>query len=64
MKNNNPIFVKKLSKMILKKYFIYGVLGLAIFSCAPRQEINYMQDIENLALDNSIKNGRGTFAAW
>ncbi|MBM7419170.1 MULTISPECIES: polysaccharide biosynthesis/export family protein [Chryseobacterium] len=46
--------------MILKKYFIYGVLGLAMFSCAPRQEINYMQDIENLALDNSIKNSRGT----
>lgn len=60
LKNNNPIFVKKLSKMILKKYFIYGVLGLAIFSCAPRQEINYMQDIENIALDNSIKNSRGT----
>lgn len=46
--------------MILKKYFIYGVLGLAVFSCAPRQEINYMQDIENIALDNSIKNSRGT----
>lgn len=52
--------MKKLSEMILKKYFIYGVLSLAIFSCAPRQEINYMQDIENLALDNSIKNSRST----
>jgi len=46
--------------MILKKYFIYAVLSLAIFSCAPRQEINYMQDIESLALDNSIKNSRST----
>ncbi|VXC55709.1 Polysaccharide export outer membrane protein [Chryseobacterium sp. 8AT] len=60
MKNNNPIFVKKLPEMILKKYFIYGILSLTIFSCAPRQEINYMQDIENLALDNSIKNSRST----
>lgn len=52
--------MKKLSEMILKKYFIYGVLSLTIFSCAPRQEINYMQDIESLALDNSIKNSRST----
>jgi len=60
LRNNNPIFVKKFSEMILKKYFIYAVLSLAIFSCAPRQEINYMQDIESLALDNSIKNSRST----
>lgn len=52
--------MKKLSEMILKKYFIYGILSLTIFSCAPRQGINYMQDIENLALDNSIKNSRST----
>ncbi len=52
--------MKKLPEMILKKYFIYGILSLTIFSCAPRQEINYMQDIENLALDNSIKNSRST----
>lgn len=38
-----------------------GALGLAIFSCAPRQEINYMKDIENVVLDNSIKNSRSTF---
>lgn len=50
--------MKKLSEMILKKYFIYSILSLAVFSCAPRQEINYMQDIESLALDNSIKNSR------
>lgn len=60
MKNNNPIFVKKLSRMTLKKYCIYGVLSLSVFSCAPRQEINYMTDIENIALDNSIKNSRST----
>jgi polysaccharide export outer membrane protein len=52
--------VKNLSRMIVKKYFIYGALSLAIFSCTPRQEINYMQDIENIALDNSIKNSRST----
>ncbi len=46
--------------MILKKYFIYGGLLLATFSCTPRQEINYMTDIENIALDNSIKNSRST----
>lgn len=58
--NNNPIFVKKLSKMILRKYFVYGVLGLCVFSCTPRQEINYMKDIESIALDNSVKNSRST----
>jgi polysaccharide export outer membrane protein len=52
--------VKKLSEMTLKKYFIYSFLSLAVFSCAPRQEINYMQDIDNIALENSIKNSRST----
>lgn len=52
--------MKNLSEMILKKYFIYGFLSLAIFSCTPRQEINYMKDIESIALDNSIKNSRST----
>lgn len=46
--------------MILKKYFIYGALSLAIFSCTAKQDINYMKDIENIALDNSIKNSRST----
>ncbi|NMR35793.1 polysaccharide export protein [Chryseobacterium aquaticum] len=46
--------------MILKKYYIYVALCLAVCSCAPRQEINYMKDIENIALDNSIKNSRST----
>ncbi|WP_300354574.1 polysaccharide biosynthesis/export family protein [Chryseobacterium sp.] len=46
--------------MTLKKYFIYSFLSLAVFSCAPRQEINYMQDIDNIALENSIKNSRST----
>jgi polysaccharide export outer membrane protein len=52
--------VKNLLRMILKKYYIYGALSLAVVSCAPRQEINYMTDIENVALDNSIKNSRST----
>lgn len=60
MNNNNPIFVKNLLKMILKKYYIYVALCLAVYSCAPRQEINYMKDIENIALDNSVKNSRST----
>ena len=52
--------MKNLLKMILKKYYIYGALCLAVYSCASRQEINYMKDIENIALDNSIKNSRST----
>lgn len=44
--------------MILKKYFVYGAISLAVFSCTPRQEINYMKDIESIALDNAIKNSR------
>jgi polysaccharide export outer membrane protein len=60
LNNNNPIFVKNLLKMILKKYYIYVALCLAVYSCAPRQEINYMKDIENIALDNSVKNSRST----
>lgn len=52
--------MKNLSEMILKKYFIYGILSLSVWSCTPRQEINYMKDIENIALDNSVKNNRST----
>ena len=52
--------MKNLLKMILKKYYIYVALCLAVYSCAPRQEINYMKDIENIALDNSVKNSRST----
>lgn len=52
--------MKNLLRMNVKKYYLYGVLSLAVFSCAPRQEINYMTDIENIALDNSIKNSRST----
>lgn len=52
--------MKNLLRMNVKKYYIYVALGLAIFSCAPRQEINYMKDIESIALDNSVKNSRST----
>jgi len=52
--------VKNLSEMILKKYFIYGFFVVALSSCGTRQEINYMKDIESIALDNSIKNSRST----
>ncbi|ASK32732.1 sugar transporter [Chryseobacterium sp. T16E-39] len=40
------------------KYFIYGAVSLAMFSCATKQDINYMKDIDNIALENSIKNSR------
>ncbi|MBD8084602.1 polysaccharide biosynthesis/export family protein [Chryseobacterium caseinilyticum] len=43
-----------------KKLLIYGFLGLIMASCTARQEINYMTDIDNMALDNSIKNSRST----
>lgn len=46
--------------MIVKKYYLFAALSLAVLSCAPRQEINYMKDIESVALDNSIKNSRST----
>lgn len=49
--------------MILKKYFIYGILGASLFSCTARQEINYMNDIDNISLENSIKNSRSTLQA-
>ncbi|MDQ1099045.1 polysaccharide export outer membrane protein [Chryseobacterium sp. SORGH_AS 1048] len=43
------------------KNFICGcALSILLFSCGARQEINYMKDIENVALDNSIKNSRTT----
>ncbi|REC49616.1 polysaccharide biosynthesis/export family protein [Chryseobacterium pennipullorum] len=43
------------------KYFIYGALCISAFSCTPRQEINYMKDIDGIALENSIKNSRVDF---
>lgn len=43
------------------KYFIYGVVSLAMFSCTTRQDINYMKDIDGIALENSIKNSRVDF---
>lgn len=46
--------------MILKKYCIYGAISFAIVSCASKQEMTYLRDIENISLDNSVKNGRST----
>ncbi|ASW76146.1 sugar transporter [Chryseobacterium piperi] len=43
------------------KYFIYGAISLMIVSCGSRQEINYMKDIDSIALENSIKNSRVDF---
>ncbi|MCJ7933022.1 MAG: polysaccharide biosynthesis/export family protein [Chryseobacterium sp.] len=43
------------------KYLICGVISIILFSCTPRQEINYMKDIDNIALENSIKNSRVDF---
>lgn len=43
------------------KYFVYAALSLIFFSCAtPKQEINYMKNIESIALENSAKNSRNT----
>ncbi|MDC8105134.1 polysaccharide biosynthesis/export family protein [Chryseobacterium sp. PTM-20240506] len=43
------------------KYFIYGAVSLAMFSCTTRQDINYMKDIDSITLENSIKNSRVDF---
>ncbi|EJL74889.1 periplasmic protein involved in polysaccharide export [Chryseobacterium populi] len=57
---NNVIFVKKISRMSFK-YFMYGgTLSLTLLSCTAKQEINYMKDIDSVALENSIKNSRST----
>ncbi len=44
------------------KYFIYAALSMVFFSCASnqKQEINYMKNIESIALENSAKNSRNT----
>ncbi|RNA61666.1 polysaccharide export protein [Chryseobacterium nematophagum] len=43
------------------KCFIYGVLVMGLLSCTTRkQELGYMKDIDNIVLDNSIKNSRNT----
>jgi polysaccharide export outer membrane protein len=55
LKNNNHIFVKNISGMNWKNCIWGGALSVLLFSCGTRQEINYMKDIENLALDNSVK---------
>ncbi|MCA6069091.1 polysaccharide biosynthesis/export family protein [Chryseobacterium sp. RG1] len=43
-----------------KNCILGGALSVLLFSCGTRQEINYMKDIENLVLDNSVKNSRST----
>jgi polysaccharide export outer membrane protein len=52
--------VKNLLRMNIKKYYIYGALSFTMLSCASRQEMTYLKDIENLSLDNSVKNSRST----
>ncbi|PQA90546.1 polysaccharide export outer membrane protein [Chryseobacterium piscicola] len=44
--------------MNFRKKFIFGATIVILASCTPRQEINYMTDIDNIVLDNSIKNSR------
>jgi len=46
--------------MNFRKYSLYGFTVLVLASCTPRQEINYMTDIDSVALDNAVKNSRGT----
>lgn len=50
--------MKNLSEMNWKNFICGSALSILLFSCGARQEINYMKDIENVALDNSIKNSR------
>ncbi|MDQ1095107.1 MULTISPECIES: polysaccharide biosynthesis/export family protein [Chryseobacterium] len=52
--------MKNLSEMSWKNFICGCALSILLFSCGARQEINYMKDIENVALDNSIKNSRTT----
>ncbi|KQT17884.1 sugar transporter [Chryseobacterium sp. Leaf404] len=46
--------------MIGKKFFIYGFAAVVTASCTAKQEINYMTDIDNVTLDNAVKNSRST----
>ena len=55
--------MKNISGMNWKNCIWGGALSIVLFSCGTRQEINYMKDIENLVLDNSIKNSRSTIQA-
>lgn len=52
--------MKNKSGMNWKNCILGGALSVLLFSCGTRQEINYMKDIESIALDNSIKNSRST----
>ncbi len=52
--------MKNLSEMNWKNFICGSALSILLFSCGAKQEINYMKDIENVALDNSIKNSRTT----
>lgn len=52
--------MKNRSGMNWKNCIWGGALSVLLFSCGTRQEINYMKDIENLVLDNSVKNSRST----
>lgn len=43
------------------KNFLWALAAcIWISSCTSRQELNYMKDIENVALENSVKNSRST----
>lgn len=43
------------------KYFVNGILSIAaLSSCTTRQEIGYMKDIDQVVLENSVKNSRST----
>lgn len=44
--------------MTIKKSLYAIAIGGLLFSCTPKQNINYMENIETLALENSIKNSR------
>ncbi|WP_312078130.1 polysaccharide biosynthesis/export family protein [Chryseobacterium sp.] len=58
--NNNPIFVKILQIMSFRKIALFLFANILLVSCTAKQEINYMTDIDNMVLDNAIKNSRST----
>lgn len=55
----NAIFVEKISRMNFK-FFMYGAFSLVLLSCTAKQELSYMKDIDNMVLENSVKNNRST----
>ncbi|KQR91857.1 sugar transporter [Chryseobacterium sp. Leaf180] len=46
--------------MNIRNFVAASAVAVTLASCTARQELNYMKDIENVALENSVKNSRST----